>query len=49
MSNDSNQIIPLDQNPIKAKIFLLRGQQVMLDKDIAAFYEIKPIRLREQV
>jgi hypothetical protein len=30
-------------------IFTIRGVQVMLDKDIAALYEVKPIRLREQV
>ena len=34
---------------IKEKIYLIRNLQVMLDKDIAALYEVKPIRLREQV
>jgi hypothetical protein len=34
---------------ISSRIFSLRGVQVMLDRDIAAFYEVKPIRLREQV
>lgn len=27
----------------------MRGDQVMLDKDLASFYGVKPIRLREQV
>jgi|SRR6478735_10724437 len=31
------------------KIYLLRNQKVMLDRDLADLYGIKPIRLREQV
>lgn len=31
------------------KIYLIRGQKVMLDRDLAELYDIKPIRLREQV
>lgn len=34
---------------IHRKIFTLRGVQIMLDKDLASFYGVKPIRLREQV
>ncbi len=34
---------------IESKILSFRGIQVMLDKDLAIFYEIKTIRLREQV
>lgn len=34
---------------VKNKIFLIRGVQVMLDRDLADFYEIKSFRLREQV
>jgi hypothetical protein len=34
---------------IKNKILTIRGVQVMLDKDLASFYEVKPIRLREQI
>jgi len=34
---------------ISAKILTLRGQNVMLDRDIATLYGVKPIRLREQV
>jgi len=34
---------------IESKIYTIRGVQVMLDKDLAAFYREKPIRLREQV
>ncbi len=37
------------QDGIVGKIYLIRGTQVMLDKDIASLYEVKPRRLREQV
>ena len=37
------------QKTIENKIFLLRGLRVMLDRDIAELYGVKPIRLREQV
>lgn len=37
------------QQHIESKIVMLRDVPVMLDKDLAAFYEVKPIRLREQV
>lgn len=34
---------------ITNKIYLIRGQKVMLDRDLAALYDVKNIRLREQV
>ena len=34
---------------ITSKIFLIRGQKVMLDRDLAELYDVKNIRLREQV
>jgi len=34
---------------IQSKIYTVRGLQVMLDKDLADYYQVKPIRLREQV
>jgi hypothetical protein len=37
------------QQHIESKILMLRDVQVILDKDLAAFYKVKPIRLREQV
>ncbi|MBI5663731.1 MAG: ORF6N domain-containing protein [Nitrospirae bacterium] len=42
-----NEIIPIEV--IQQKIFLIRGHKVMLDKDLAELYGVKPIRLREQV
>ena len=37
------------QDKVESKIFTIRDTQVILDKDLAAFYEVKSIRLREQV
>ncbi len=34
---------------IEKKIYLVRAHKVMLDKDLAMLYGVKPIRLREQV
>jgi hypothetical protein len=34
---------------ISTKIFEIRGQKVMLDRDLADLYQVKPFRLREQV
>ncbi|MDD5673181.1 MAG: ORF6N domain-containing protein [Chitinivibrionales bacterium] len=44
---NGNMVSQLDE--IRRLIFTLRGVQVMLDKDLAHFYNVKPIRLREQV
>ncbi len=40
-------ILSIEQ--IGKRIFLFRGHKVMLDKDLAELYGVKPIRLREQV
>ena len=40
-------LIPVEM--IERKIYLIRGHKVMLDKDLAFLYGVKPIRLREQV
>jgi hypothetical protein len=48
MGNEK-EVKNLEIDIVKAKIFIIRTQQVMLDKDIAALYGVKPIRLREQV
>ena len=40
-------LIPIEI--IERKIYLFRGHKVMLDKDLAVLYGVKPIRLREQV
>jgi len=41
--------LTINEQYIQRKIFKLRNQQVMLDKDLADLYEVKAIRLREQV
>ncbi|ODS43076.1 MAG: DNA-binding protein [Candidatus Altiarchaeales archaeon IMC4] len=45
---EENQLV-LSADSIKRKIYTIRGVQVMLDKDLAELYEVKAIRLREQV
>jgi hypothetical protein len=42
-----NEIIPTEI--ILSKIYSIRNQKVMLDRDLAELYDIKAIRLREQV
>ncbi|MBE0494512.1 MAG: ORF6N domain-containing protein, partial [Thiomicrospira sp.] len=44
-----NMLETLDENIIKSKIYTLRNVQVMLDRDLAELYQVKAIRLREQV
>ncbi|WP_321430550.1 ORF6N domain-containing protein [uncultured Methanolobus sp.] len=44
--NEGDLIIPEE---IRSKIHTIRGVQVMLDRDLAVFYGVKAIRLREQV
>jgi len=41
------ELIPVEM--IGRKIYLIRGEKVMLDKGLAFLYGVKPIRLREQV
>ena len=45
--NTSALIIP--EEAIANKICMIRNQKVMLDRDLAELYGVKPIRLREQV
>lgn len=40
-------LVPIDK--VARKIYLLRGQKIMLDRDLAKLYGVKPFRLREQV
>ncbi len=34
---------------VESRILLIKGKKVMLDRDLAELYGVKPIRLREQV
>ncbi|MDA3885433.1 MAG: ORF6N domain-containing protein [Candidatus Delongbacteria bacterium] len=44
-----NEIKKFDELNLKDKIYSIRGYQVMLDRDLAELYGVKPFRLREQV
>lgn len=46
--NTGKQFI-IPNEVIANKIYHVRGKQVMLDRDLAELYEVKAIRLREQV
>lgn len=47
MAKQNKDIIP--EEKVMSKIFLLRDQRVMLDRDLAELYDVKGFRLREQV
>lgn len=48
MSKESKETFLSDEMLIN-KIYYIRGHKVMLDRDLAELYDVKPIRLREQV
>lgn len=41
--------IAIPEEVVISKIYEIRGQKVMLDRDLAELYDVKAIRLREQV
>lgn len=45
----TNEINSIRESEIISKIIILRGEKVMLDKDLAVLYGVQAIRLREQV
>ncbi len=48
MSKSKKELLIADET-VRNKIFYLRNEKVMLDKDLAELYGVQPIRLREQV
>jgi hypothetical protein len=48
MSRKATQIT-VPEEVVVSKIYLIRDQKVMLDRDLAVLYGVKAIRLREQV
>jgi len=44
-----HEVSIINEESINSKIYSIRGFQVMLDRDLAELYAVKPIRLREQV
>ena len=47
--SSSSLAVELTPQAVSARILTLRGVQVLFDRDLAQFFEIQPIRLREQV
>jgi hypothetical protein len=45
----AKEVLVIKQQEIERRIFYIRGNYVVLDIDLADFYEVKSIRLREQV
>ena len=45
----ANEVVPIDEEFIKSRIFMIRGVQVMLDRDLAKLYGVTTKRLNEQV
>ena len=48
-SSDMSSDIMVSMEQIERAIYLIRGQKVMLDRDLAALYEVETKRLKEQV
>jgi len=49
IEKNGNKLIILPDEMIISKIYLVKGKKVMLDRDLAELYEVKALRLREQV
>uniref|UniRef100_UPI0032172AD2 ORF6N domain-containing protein n=1 Tax=uncultured Draconibacterium sp. TaxID=1573823 RepID=UPI0032172AD2 len=49
MNENKRAALLLPDETIISKIYFIRGEKVMLDKDLAELFEVKAIRLREQV
>ncbi|HSW53870.1 MAG TPA: ORF6N domain-containing protein [Ignavibacteriaceae bacterium] len=49
MKKSKDSLILYDSKAIQQKIYTIRDVQVMLDRDLAKLYQVKAIRLREQV
>lgn len=49
MAKSNKDIIIYNSSDIQKKIYTIRKEQVMLDRDLADLYQVKAIRLREQV
>lgn len=46
---NANQSLILSDELVMSKIYLIRGQKVMLDRDLAALYQVQTKRLKEAV
>jgi phage regulator Rha-like protein len=46
---EGKSMLSLSDEVVVSKIYYIRGQKVMLDRDLAELYGVEPRRLREQV
>ncbi len=46
---EKNEIAPVPDTVIRSLIYTIRGQQVMLDSDLAMLYQVETKRLNESV
>lgn len=49
MAKKETELTIIPQEVLISKIYLLRNEKIMLDRDLATLYGVKGIRLREQV
>jgi len=49
MKKKETKLSIIPQEVLLSKIYFLRNEKVILDRDLAALYDVKAIRLREQV
>ena len=49
MSNENDGLMTIDDSAIRSKIYLIRGQQVMLDSDLADLYGYEVKAMNQQV
>ena len=48
-TTDNSELVPISNNVIQSLIYTVRGQQVMLDSDLAMLYQVETRRLNENV
>ena len=49
MSEESKELLVVDSKTVQNLVYTIRGQQVMLDSDLAELYGYEVKRLNEQV
>ena len=49
MKNQKSNIVAIDINAVKSRMLQIRGQQVLLDRDVAALYGVETKRVNEAV
>ena len=49
MKNQQSNIVAIDINAVKSRMLQVRGQQVLLDRDVAALYGVETKRVNEAV